>query len=130
MDKYENSIFKTGSFCGVINVNINLITCEDKNNIPLMLQTYALYWYHTYLFFPGMDEMELIIPHNLCWTGIRKAVQKEVNNCDTCQPTKWSNKNMANNQLRKLIEYHGKTLCRSNRYLFHTKKWKEIKFKY
>ena len=28
---------------------------------------------------------------NIYWPGIRDAVQKEVNNCDTCQHTKLSN---------------------------------------
>ena len=75
--------------------------------IPSILQSYVLHWYHTYLVHIGMDRTEANIFQHLYSTGIRYAVQKEVTNCDTCQLTKLSNKNMVNYQLRKLRKYHG-----------------------
>ena len=39
-----------------------------------------------------MDIMEAMILQNVYWTSIRKTVQKEVTNCDTCQLAKLSNK--------------------------------------
>ena len=32
-----------------------------------------------------------MICQNFYWCGIRKSVQKDVNNCDTCQHKKWQN---------------------------------------
>ena len=54
-----------------------------------------------------MDIMEAMIRQHLYWPGIRDSVQKEVNNCVTCQRTKRSNKNMVSYQLKKLRKYHG-----------------------
>ena len=56
MAKYDKRIYKTGSLHGVINININLITCEDNIVIPLLLQSYELQWYHTYSLFLGIDR--------------------------------------------------------------------------
>ena len=39
-----------------------------------------------------MDRTEEMISQHLYWPIIRNTVRKEVNNCDTCQRTKWSNK--------------------------------------
>ena len=30
MDKYKEDTHQTGSFCGGINIDIKLITCDDK----------------------------------------------------------------------------------------------------
>ena len=81
MYNYKYVIYNKGSFCGGSNVDLNLITCEDKIIIPEILQSYVLHWYHTYLLHPG-----LYCPR------IRDAVRKEVTNCDTFQCTKRSNK--------------------------------------
>ena len=40
-----------------------------------------------YLLHPGMDITEVIICQSLYWPGIRKYVQKELYDCDTCQLT-------------------------------------------
>ena len=45
-----------------------------------------------YILRPVMDRTEALIRQHLYWTDIRDAVQKEVNNCDTCQRKKRSNK--------------------------------------
>ena len=90
--KYEDGKYHKGYFCGGINSDLKLITCKDKIVIPSILQSCVLYWYHMYLFHPGTDRTEAIIHQQLYWIGIRDAVRKEVNNCDTCQRTKGSNK--------------------------------------
>ena len=45
------------------------------------------------------------------YLNLINSVREEVNNCDTCQRTKLSNKNMANYQLSNLRSYHGTKLC-------------------
>ena len=37
LTKYKEGTYQTGSFCGVINININLIKCDDKIIIPSIL---------------------------------------------------------------------------------------------
>ena len=56
---------KKAILCGVININLNLITCEDKIAIPLILQSYLLHWYRTYLLPTGMDRTEAITFQNI-----------------------------------------------------------------
>ena len=56
MGKYDKGIQKFGPLHRGSNININIITCEYKIVISLLLQSYALQWYHTYLLFPGMDR--------------------------------------------------------------------------
>ena len=65
---------------------------EDKIVDPLILQSCALHWYHLYLLYPKIDITYAMICKYLYWSGIRKSIRKEVNNCDTCQRTKLSNK--------------------------------------
>ena len=72
-------------------IYINLITCEDKIVMILLLQSYVLHWYHTYLLHIGMDITGAIICQHFYWPGIITAIRKEVTNIDTCQYTKWSN---------------------------------------
>ena len=83
-------------FCGVSNTDIKLTTCKDNIVIISKLQGYVLYWCHTYLLHAGMNIIESIIRPHLYWPNIRYAVCKEVTNCDSCQRTKRSNKNMEN----------------------------------
>ena len=85
MDKYEDGTYHKDYFNGGSNSDINLIMCEDNNVILSKLQSYVLHWYHTYLLHPGMDRTEEMIRQHVYWPGIRHAVRKEVNNCDTCQ---------------------------------------------
>ena len=42
--KYKEGTFQKGYFCGVININLNLITCEDNIVIPSIIQSYILHW--------------------------------------------------------------------------------------
>ena len=91
MDKYTTGTYQKGSFCGGSDINLNIITCNDKISIPSIIQSCVSHWYHTYLLHIIMDITDSIILQNLYWTRIRKAFQKEVTNCDTCQRTKWSN---------------------------------------
>ena len=81
--KYNLGAYHTGSFCGVSNIDLNLITCEDKTVIPSIIQTYVLHLYHKYILHPGMDITEEMVRQNLYWPGIRYAVQKEVTDSDT-----------------------------------------------
>ena len=83
--------YHRGYFSGWVNINLKLITCEDKIFIPSIVQIYILNWYHTYILHIGMDITEAMIFQYFYWPGIRKAIQKEVTNCDTCQHTKRSN---------------------------------------
>ena len=50
--KYKNGTYHKVNFHGVINIDLNLITCADKIVIPSILQSYVLHWYHTYLLHP------------------------------------------------------------------------------
>ena len=86
-------------FCEGSNTDISLTICKDHIIVPSKLQGYVLHWYYTYLLHPGMDRTEVIIRQHFYWTNIRYAVLEEVNNCDTCQSTNKSNKNMVNYQL-------------------------------
>ena len=97
--KYKNGTYHKGSFHGGSNIDLNLITYEDKIVIPEKIQSYVLNLYHTYILHRGMDRTAAIICQNLYWPNIRHSVRREVSNCDTCQHTKISHKNMVNCQL-------------------------------
>ena len=129
MDKYEYGPYHKSYFLGGSNVDLTVITCEDKLVIPSILQKWVLHWWRMYLLNLGMYRTEAIIRQNLCYPGIRYAVREELTNGDTCQRTKLSNKNMLNYQLRNLIKYHGKNLCRYNMPIRHKKKGTERKLK-
>ena len=85
--KYKDGKYHKGSFCGGIDIYLNLIMCKDKIVIPSTLQSYVLHWYHMYILHPVMDRTEAMIFQHLYWPGIRYSVQKEVSNFDTCQPS-------------------------------------------
>ena len=53
-----------GYFCGIRNTT-NLVMFNDKIVIPQLIQRYIMKWYHTYLFHPGLDRTEAIIPQHL-----------------------------------------------------------------
>ena len=57
MDKYKDSTYHKSSFCSGINIDINLIMCEDKIVITSIFQSYVLHWYHKHIFHTGMDIM-------------------------------------------------------------------------
>ena len=57
MDEYKDGTYHKGSFCGVSNIYINLIMCEDKIVIQSILKSCVLHWYHTYILHPGMYVM-------------------------------------------------------------------------
>ena len=92
MDKYEDGKCHKGYFCRVINIDLNLITCEDNIITPSILQKYVLHWYQTYLIHPQMDRTEAMICQHFYCPDIIHDLRKEVNNGDTCQGTKRSNK--------------------------------------
>ena len=81
-----------GPFRRSINIDLKLITCTDKIVILSIPQSYLIHWYHTYILNPGMDITESIVCKHLYWPKIRDAFQKEVNNYDSCQRAKQSNK--------------------------------------
>ena len=61
MAKYKNIKYKSGNLHGGSNINFKLIKCDDKVDIPLILLSSVLNWYHTYFLHPGMDITEAII---------------------------------------------------------------------
>ena len=61
MAKYKYGKYHKGYFHGGSNKDLNLITCDNKIVIPLILKSYVLHWYHKYLLHPGMDRMEAMI---------------------------------------------------------------------
>ena len=75
---------------------IKLVTYKYKIVIPQKLHIYVVKWYHMYPLHPLLDITEVINLQHLYWIGIISVVQKEVNNCDTCQYTKLSTKNRVN----------------------------------
>ena len=85
-------MYHKGSFHGGSTTDLKLITSEDKVVIPSKLQSYVLHWCHKYVLHPGMDRTEAMIHQHVHCPNIRNAVRTEVNNCDTCQRTKLSNK--------------------------------------
>ena len=89
--KYTTGTYQKYSFRGEININLNLVLCEDKIVIPSIIQSCVLHWYHTYLINTVMDRTEAMIHHHWYLTVIRKSVRKEINICDTYQRTKWPN---------------------------------------
>ena len=72
--------------------------CEDKIFIPSIPKSYVFNWYHTYLLHPGIEITEDMICQHFYWPGIRYTIQKEVTNCDICQHTKRSNRNVVDFQ--------------------------------
>ena len=56
MAKYHKPIYKTDSFCGGSNININHRTCRVRIAIKLVIQSYTLHWHHMYLLHPGMHK--------------------------------------------------------------------------
>ena len=90
-EKLTYAEYKKGSFCGVW-ITIKLITYKDKIVIPQKLLLFILKWYHKYLLFTGWDILEAIFIQDLYWPEIRNSVQKNVTECDVCQRTKHSTK--------------------------------------
>ena len=41
-DKYDMGTYHNSCFCGESNINLSVITCEDENAIPSILQIYIL----------------------------------------------------------------------------------------
>ena len=78
---------------------ISLIMCKDKIVIPSILQSYVLYWYHTYILYTGMNRTEAMVCQYFYWPDIRYDFRKKVTNSESCQHIKQSNKNMVNYQL-------------------------------
>ena len=74
------------------NIKNNLIISKDRIVIPLILKSCVLNWYHTYLLRPVTDRTYTMIRKHMYFPGNRKAIQKEVNNFDTFQRIKRSNK--------------------------------------
>ena len=91
MAKYEDGTYHKGYFCGVSNIDLNLIIYEDHIFISEILRSYVFYWYHTYLFHPIMDRTEAMIRQHFYWPSIRNSIRNEVTNCDTYQCTKLLN---------------------------------------
>ena len=54
MSKY-NFFCNAGYFHGGSNININLIMYKDNIVIMLLLQSYVLHWYHTYILYPVIE---------------------------------------------------------------------------
>ena len=100
--KYENGKYHKFFSHGGSNIDLNLITCEDKIFILPKLQSYVLHWYHKYLLHTVMYRTEEMIFQHLYWIYIINAILREISNCDTCQRTKILNKNMVNYQLSYL----------------------------
>ena len=80
--------YKQCSFHGGRNTTNNIITCSDKIVIPSKLQNYAVIWYYTYLFHPGMGLTVTTIHQCFYQSGLRKSIRKEILNYGTCQLTK------------------------------------------
>ena len=59
-EKIDSSEYIQGYFRGGQNT-INLVTFNDKIDIPQLLQRYVLILYHTYIFHPGLDITKAII---------------------------------------------------------------------
>ena len=83
--KYKYCMYHKGYFHGGSNTGIQLIMCNDSIVIPSILQSYILYWYHTYILHAVIDRTKAMICQHLFWPDIRNTVNMEVNNCDTCQ---------------------------------------------
>ena len=86
--KYKDDTYHKGYFWGGSYIDIKIITCKDNIFILSKLQSYLLYWYHTYLRHPGMVITEAMISQNLYWPDAIDDVHKKVTNCDNCQSTK------------------------------------------
>ena len=70
--------------------------------VSLLIQIYILDRYHMHLFNTGVKKSETDINQHLYLPGLRRYVCKEVSNCNVCQVTKWSDKNMTKYQLSYL----------------------------
>ena len=121
MDKYKDGTYHN-FLCWGSNIYHNLITCEDKIVLPIILQKYVLNWYHVYLIHPGMDRTEAIIRQHLYWPGIRDAVLKKETNCDTWQIPKLSKIKYGTLTAKEAEEIPWKNMCWYNWELRHTEK--------
>ena len=72
--KYKDSIYHKVYFCGVINIDLKLITCKDKIVIMSILQSYVVHWPHTHILHPGMNRTKTMIFQYLYWTYIRNSI--------------------------------------------------------
>ena len=88
--KLKCTAYNRGDFRRGSNTIHNLVKCKNKTVITLKPKIYAVLRYHAYLLHTGLDRTEVIIHQHLYWTGLKKAVRKEVRNCGTCQHTIWS----------------------------------------
>ena len=61
LDKYEIVMYQKGSFRGLSNIQLKIITFSYKVVIPIIIQKCVLRWYHTYLLHPVMDRTETMI---------------------------------------------------------------------
>ena len=61
MAKYNMGMYQTGYFRGGSNINPSLITCEDNNDIPSIIQSLVLHWYHIYILRLVTDRTETMI---------------------------------------------------------------------
>ena len=86
--KYTTGTYQNGSFCRGTNIDLKIITCNNKIVTSSKLQSYVVHWYHTYLLHPVMDRTEAMIRQHLYWPDIRDSVWKERTNYDTFQRTK------------------------------------------
>ena len=76
--KYKNGTYHKGYFHGGSNINLNLITYEDKIVIPEKIQSYVLNWYHTYLLHPGVDRTEVSLAVKAYWTALSACMISDV----------------------------------------------------
>ena len=72
-------MLKTQSFCWSVRRNIEIATNNGKMYIPKLLSKSVIYWYHTYLIYPGVTRTTETINQHLYWTRLKIEVRYEKN---------------------------------------------------
>ena len=84
-------VLKMQSFCGAKILNIELANHTCNFYIPKTLHNNLIYWYQTYLMYPGATRADETIKWHLYWPCLQKEVNAKITKCETCQFSKKSN---------------------------------------
>ena len=78
-------------FCGD-EMSYKLLCKNQQIEVPVVLTTKSVDWYHNLLCHPGGDHTKNTISQHFYWKGLQDGVGRHICMCPTCQLTKPSNK--------------------------------------
>jgi hypothetical protein len=84
---------KSDKFSERIVERSTVINYVNKIYIPVSLRKRIVWWYHTYLQYPGIATMEATLGQDLTWPNLRNGVEAAVKKCHEFQIGKQVRKN-------------------------------------